>query len=137
MLRLIIAFSAIYLASHSFAGELTITLSGIPKSEGTILIGVLGSEAAFKEKEAPVAAITEQAQAGDMSFVVSLPPGTYAVQAMHDLNDNGELDTGFMGIPKEPWGFSNNAKGKFGPPKWKDIVFSLDGEGAQTINLNL
>ena len=80
---------------------------------------------------------TEKAQAGDMSFVITLPSGTYGVQAMHDLNDNGELDTGFMGIPKEPWGFSNNAKGRFGPPKWQDLVFTLEGKSDLTIDLNL
>ena len=135
--RSLIVFSIVCFTGPSFADELRITLVGVPKSEGTIHIGVLGSEAAYKEDEAPITTIAEKAQAGAMSFVVSLPSGTYGVQAMHDLNDNGELDTGFMGMPKEPWGFSNNAKGRFGPPKWKDLVFTLDGDHALTIDLNL
>ena len=137
MWRLLIVFSIVCFTGQSFADELRITLTGVPKSEGTVLIGVLASEAAYKEDEAPIATVTEKAQAGDMSFVITLPSGTYGVQAMHDLNDNGELDTGFMGIPKEPWGFSNNAKGRFGPPKWQDLVFTLEGKSDLTIDLNL
>jgi uncharacterized protein (DUF2141 family) len=38
----------------------------------------------------------------------TLPAGTYAVQVMHDENDNGKLDSKFMGIPTEGYGFSNN-----------------------------
>jgi uncharacterized protein (DUF2141 family) len=54
-------------------------------------------------------------------------PGTYAVAVFHDLNDNGHLDTGFMGIPTEPVGASNDAHGSMGPPKFKDAQFGYNG----------
>ena len=41
----------------------------------------------------------------------TLPAGTYAVQVMHDANGNDKLDTNFMGIPVEGYGFSNNPTG--------------------------
>lgn len=56
-----------------------------------------------------------------------IPNGHYAISVYHDENDNGELDTNFMGIPKEDFACSNGAKGKFGPPKWKDAVFEVVG----------
>ena len=31
----------------------------------------------------------------------------------------------FLGIPKDPLGFSNNAKMKFGPPKYEDAKFTI------------
>lgn len=49
-----------------------------------------------------------------------LKAGIYAISIFHDENDNGKLDTNFIGIPTEPYGFSNNAKGMFGPPDFKD-----------------
>ena len=53
----------------------------------------------------------------------------YEVEAplsvFYDRNGNGELDTNFIGIPKEPIALSNNATGKFGPPKYEDAVFTL------------
>lgn len=55
--------------------------------------------------------------------------GEYGVALLYDVNDNGKLDTRRFKIPKEEFGFSNNPKIMFGPPKWKDAVFSLnDGD---------
>ena len=55
-----------------------------------------------------------------------LPYGEYAISAFHDRNGNGRLDTGLFGIPKEPLGTSNDAKIRFGPPKYADAAFVLD-----------
>lgn len=51
--------------------------------------------------------------------------GRYALRVFQDLNGNGKLDTGWMGIPKEPYGFSNNAMGRFGPPAVEDLWFDF------------
>ncbi len=62
--------------------------------------------------------------------------GEYAIKVFHDENGNDELDTRMFGIPKERYGFSNNAKGSFGPPEYKDAVFVLDSPQKEiTINL--
>ena len=47
------------------------------------------------------------------------------MSSFYDKNGNGKLDTNFLGIPKEPTAMSNNAKGSFGPPKFKDAKFTL------------
>ena len=52
-----------------------------------------------------------------------LKPGTYAVSFIHDENENGKLDTNFIGIPTEGYGASNDARARFGPPKWADAKF--------------
>lgn len=57
----------------------------------------------------------------------SLVPGRYAVQVFYDRNLNGELDKNFMGVPKEPVGFSRDAAGRFGPPKFPDAAFNYSG----------
>ena len=59
-----------------------------------------------------------------------LPAGTIAVTVLHDLNDNDELDKNRIGIPKEPLGFSNGARIRFGPPKFDDATFAFAGEDA-------
>jgi uncharacterized protein (DUF2141 family) len=56
-----------------------------------------------------------------------LPPGTYALAVIHDENTNGELDTNWLGIPKEGYGFSNNAKGVLGAPSFSAASFFYDG----------
>jgi uncharacterized protein (DUF2141 family) len=57
--------------------------------------------------------------------VEGLPPGTYAVSVVYDVDSNGKLDTGFLGIPVEPIALSNNAKARFGPPSFADAKFEL------------
>ena len=54
-----------------------------------------------------------------------LTAGTYAVSVIYDKNSNGELDTNFLGIPKELIAMSNNAKGRFGPPGFEKTRFEL------------
>ena len=57
--------------------------------------------------------------------VPDVPYGTYAVAIYQDENRNGEHDHNALGVPKEPYGFSNNARGRFGPAKWKDAQFAF------------
>jgi uncharacterized protein (DUF2141 family) len=46
-----------------------------------------------------------------------LPPGNYAVAAIHDENGNAKLDRNMFGIPKEGFGFANNPHvGLVAPP---------------------
>ena len=52
----------------------------------------------------------------------------YAIRYFHDENNNDELDTNFIGIPKEGFGFSNDAFGKFGPKKFKEWLFEVSGD---------
>lgn len=62
---------------------------------------------------------------------VDVPPATYAMATFHDANNNGKLDTNWMGIPSEGVCASNSAKGSFGPPKWKDAKFVYRGGSMQ------
>ena len=54
-----------------------------------------------------------------------IPKGEYAVAVFHDKNSNEKMDVNFLGIPKEAYGCSNNAKGFMGPPKYEDAKFLL------------
>ena len=56
-----------------------------------------------------------------------IPSGTYALVVLHDENMNGKLDTNWAGIPKEGYGFSNDAKSSSGAPSFKDASFVYDG----------
>jgi len=54
-----------------------------------------------------------------------LAAGNYAVSVVYDEDGNGKLNTGFLGIPSEPVGFSNNAKATFGPPSFDKASFAF------------
>jgi len=68
-------------------------------------------------------AITNQSCAWQVD---GLPHGDYAVMLYHDVNDNGKLDSNFLRVPREPYGFSNNKRGLFGPASFGDTKFSLE-----------
>jgi uncharacterized protein (DUF2141 family) len=54
-----------------------------------------------------------------------LQPGKYAIRFFHDENSNDKLDTNFMGIPKEGYGFSNDAYGTFGPKPFEEWLVDV------------
>jgi len=56
-----------------------------------------------------------------------IPPGKYAMVVVHDENMNGKLDTNWVGIPTEGYGFSNDAKGLLGAPSFSAASFVYDG----------
>jgi uncharacterized protein (DUF2141 family) len=65
-----------------------------------------------------------------------IPPGTYALAVIHDENMNGKLDTNWLGIPKEGYGFSNDARASLGAPAFSDASFQYDGQNLDfTISL--
>ena len=119
------------------AETLTIVVTNVSASDGNLMIQVMSGEEEFKGEQASIASVMQRAQQGEMSFTTtSLPPGEYAIRVMHDSNGNGDLDSNFVGMPKEPWAMSNNAKGNFGPPAWKDVKFTLEGSVTQTLELS-
>ena len=139
-LFLAIATSAAFAPALVSAETLTITIADIRESEGRLMIQVANSEKGFEFSEDSVApppvAISQLAEAGEMTFEVTLPPGIYGARVLHDLNGNGEMDSNFVGMPKEPWAFSNNATGRLGPAKWQDAKFEISGDTAVEIRLN-
>ncbi|MEM7000060.1 MAG: DUF2141 domain-containing protein [Pseudomonadota bacterium] len=118
------------------AETLTINIEHVHTDEGVVMLQIMSGEEEFKGEATPVASIMQRAQNGAMSYQTTLPPGTYAVRIMHDVNGNGELDANFIGIPREPWAFSNNATGNMGPPSWDDVKFEVKGDTVQDLRLN-
>ncbi|MFN7707663.1 MAG: DUF2141 domain-containing protein [Sphingobacteriia bacterium] len=65
----------------------------------------------------------------------NLPAGSYALAAFQDLNGNGELDTNLFGVPTEPYGFSNNARGTLSAPNFGECEIKLRNQQKITITL--
>jgi len=68
-------------------------------------------------------------------FVIDLPEGMYAIALFIDVNKNLEIDKNFLGIPKEQFGFSNNAMGRLSAPSFEQAMFQVSGNTVQNINL--
>jgi len=103
---------------------LTVEFDGIKTEKGKLFVALYDSEANFLKR--PIHKIIVEINDGKAATVFSnLKPGIYAISSFFDQNNNGKMDTNFIGIPKEPTAMSNNAKGSFGPPKFKDAKFGI------------
>lgn len=111
--------------SFSKPGKITIEIEGIKNEKGSVILYLYRGENGFPTdpKNALKKAVIP-ARTSPCTFSFSdIPAGTYAVSLFHDENNNGTLDTNFLGIPREGVGISNNAKGHLGPPKYADAKF--------------
>jgi uncharacterized protein (DUF2141 family) len=123
------------LAGAANATDLSIDVDGIETASGKVVVSVYKTSDSFLKK--PLASVSTTAVKSRVSVVIAnLEPGDYAAAAYQDENDNGQLDTNLLGIPKEPTGASNNAREKYGPPKFEQARFKL-GATPQTISFGL
>jgi uncharacterized protein (DUF2141 family) len=100
-------------------------ITEIKNSTGFIQIAVFKSDTDF-DKDLFIKVIAIPASSEVQVSIPDLEVGKYAIAVYHDENKNQKLDKNFVGIPKEGYGFSNNAVGKLGPPKFSESSFSLD-----------
>jgi uncharacterized protein (DUF2141 family) len=125
-------------AASESSGNLIINMSGFPSSDGFAMVALNDSEESYKDGENEAIAKTKTKVVDQKAQVIfaNLPYGSYGVSLYHDENANEKMDKNAMGIPKEAYGFSNNAKGFFGKPSYKDVVFQLNSAEMQ-ISINL
>lgn len=113
---------------------LYIEFEGLKVEKGKLFIALYDNENDFLKKE--INGLKVEIKNGRAQAIFKqLNKGIYAISSFYDKNDNGKMDTNFLGIPKEPIACSNNAKGSFGPPKFKDAKFHIVEE-ATHININ-
>ena len=115
--------------------EITVHIQNLNNNNGKLLVGLYDNDDNFLKKTFKGVVTKIENNKSTVTFK-DVPEGVYAVSFVHDENDNGKMDTNFMGIPKEDYGCSNNAKGFMGAPKWKDAKFELKGE-SKTLTISL
>jgi uncharacterized protein (DUF2141 family) len=114
--------------------KLTVSVTAIMDAKGALMIAVFdqagyGADKAVAQAMVPVAAASA-------STTFDLAPGKYGVKLFHDVDGDGKMGMNPFGMPVEPYAFSNNAKGQFGPAKWEDAAFEVAGPVTHTIKLN-
>ncbi|MDJ0802146.1 MAG: DUF2141 domain-containing protein [Desulfobacterales bacterium] len=132
----LLVFMAMPLQAQPGTVEATVTQIMTDRG-GIVKIGVFESDGfptpgkGVRERNLPVEADTAVIRFTD------LPPGRYAIAVFQDADRDDQLTKNFMGVPKEPYGFSKNVFGMMGPPDFEDVAFEVrDGqELALTIRL--
>jgi uncharacterized protein (DUF2141 family) len=122
------------------AAELTVTVDGLRDNNGQVLICVFlagaSNTAAFPDCSKGRAVRTSKAPINGGKAIATykgLEDGSYAIAIIHDENENGALDTNFLGIPSEGVGVSTNPK-VMGKPHFDQGQFDLKGQMSITIN---
>lgn len=117
--------------AEDLTGILTVEISGLKEATGNVYIAVYDSESNWLGETTVTTKKVDIVAALDGDLVrteLQLPLGEYALSVFYDKDNDGEMDTNFIGMPKEPIALSNNAVAKFGPPKYADAVFTLGAE---------
>jgi uncharacterized protein (DUF2141 family) len=113
-------------AAGAFAATVEVHVTSVAAGKGTLRVAVCDRER-FLKQCAYTASMP--ARAGENVIAVpDVPKGGWAVLVYQDENGNAELDRNLIGIPKENYGFSRDARGKFGPPGFDDAVIDVRDE---------
>jgi len=117
-------------------GKIDLTVNKVIIDGGDIRIAIYNNNDSFLKTPFKVAIIKPNSEVVNL-VILDLPEGEYAISLYQDKNTNEDLDMGMFG-PKEPYGFSNNAKGNFGPAKFTDAKFEVTSNSVskQYISLN-
>jgi len=116
-----------YPEKESEISNFELVIYGLKDVKGEVRIALFNSEEKYGDKEDPLHAVVLEVKSDTVVWdEAELPFGEYAIAVYHDKNVNGKLDSNFLGIPKEAYGFSNNARGRFGPASWKDAHFIVN-----------
>lgn len=111
---------------HLAANRIVVELRHLRDSRGSVRCALFASPDGFPTNaDKAVAGAASKVRRRSAACIFSnVAPGAYAVAVLHDENDNGRMDYNFLGIPKEGYGFSNDASALLGPPSFKAARFS-------------
>ncbi|MEO9967973.1 MAG: DUF2141 domain-containing protein [Reichenbachiella sp.] len=114
--------------------DLTVVIKNMKSTEGTLRVTLFDSESNWLTNGDIQVVSIDNLEAVTVTFT-GLADGTYGVAVIHDENGNEDMDTGTFGIPTEAYGFSNDARGMFGPAEFEDSKFDLKGNKKIEINV--
>jgi uncharacterized protein (DUF2141 family) len=117
------------------AADLRVTVDNVADDEGQVMVGLFSVPADFPKRVGQGQAVRSIERRGGKVTVIftGLQAGRFAVSAFHDRDANGKLDTNLVGMPVEPFGFSNGASANFGPPAFGDAAIDLPAQGTAIV----
>ena len=104
--------------------KLIVQITNVTSEEGQIILAIYNSSENY-DKRIALQEVKLKPEIDTVIFETNVPDGEYLVMLVHDINNNGKLDTSFIGMPKEPVGLSNY-DGKGIPGKFKKHKFPVN-----------
>ena len=141
-LSIVLLLAKIFLILPTFAGTVKVKVNNI-KKKCEMHLAIYDDADVFENDNGEkggaaqgiIQGVIEDVKIGSVTYTFELPDGTYAIGIFVDKNYNNKMDRNLFGVPKEQFGFSNNAKGNFGPPSFEDASFTVLGDMKIEINL--
>jgi len=118
--------------AHAQTASLEINVNNIKSKKGSIRLGLFTTKEDFLKNAVERKVLKPEGKEITVIFE-NLPPGDYALSVIHDENDNGELDSNSVGIPKEGFAFGNNAFGSFGPPSFEKAKITVTDQPVKQV----
>ena len=119
------------LAGQAHAARLIVTIQGTRDADGYLYVALFSTPDGFPDGDYSVRHTKIKAAAKNLTVIFDdLAPGTYAVGTYHDENNNGRLDTDFIGYPTEGYALSNGIRAVISRPRFIDAAFAVGDEGA-------
>lgn len=119
--------------------QVTVVIEGFRNDHGDALLALFRNAEQFPT--APEQAELRQVariENGRARLTLSgVKPGTLALSVLHDEDGDKKLKTGIFGIPREGIGFSRDARGRFGPPKFADARLSVAPGDNLTVSIHM
>ncbi|MDF0707903.1 DUF2141 domain-containing protein [Flagellimonas okinawensis] len=136
MKQILFIFFVIFPLIGFSQNTLSIRVNNVESAKGKVNVAVYDSDEAFLSFDHVLKSDSVAAHKGSVELNISdLPEGEYALAVFHDENDNGKLDTNWLGIPKEKVAFSKGKMKTFGPPKFKECAFTMNSDHEIHIDL--
>ena len=113
--------------SNLTEGQLIVSIQNLETASGAVHFALYDKEDFFLKTDKRVSglSIPVTSKAPLEVSLGSFPLGNYALAVFQDLNDNGKLDKSPLGIPTEPYAFSNNVRAKWRAPTFQESRFEL------------
>ena len=121
-----LALAGLVIAEPAFAARIIVTVSGLRSTAGGVYIGLYATPSKFLNGTQVDAMKKVRAGTGPVTVVFdNLAPGTYAIGAYHDENNNDHLDTDFIGLPLEGYALSNGVRAVMAKPTFQQAAFTV------------
>jgi uncharacterized protein (DUF2141 family) len=100
--------------------RLTVQVNGLKNQKGKVCFSLFSNEQGFptQSDRAIASRCVETGQASVSATFEQLAPGRYAVAVLHDANNDGNFNTGFL----------RNPRIGTGAPKFRDTAILVTGE---------
>ena len=98
-----------FLAGSIFAADtirFALEITGINVNQGQIYVKIYSNDRDYRS-DIPYAAHVLESTSQSIVYSFDILEGEYLIALFQDTNNNGQLDTNFLGFPKEPAGLSN------------------------------